>query len=83
MKNFIMALAAMLAVAGCTDPKRATKALEGMGYTNITITGYSVFGCSDSEAMRTGFVATDQRGNRVTGTFCSGVLFKGGVVRLN
>lgn len=74
---------ALMALAGCSDGPRATKALEGAGYTNVVTTGYAFFGCSEDDRVHTGFRATDQRGNQVTGTYCSGLLFKGGTIRLD
>lgn len=45
----------------------AARALEGQGFTNIQLTGYSWFSCGKDDATCTGFVATGPSGNTVTG----------------
>lgn len=52
-----------------------------MGFTNIQYTGYKWFGCSEDDFFHTGFVAVNPQGMQVTGTVCSGVLFKNSTVR--
>lgn len=70
-----------LVLTGCSDSGAATKALKGAGYTNIRITGYSWFSCSQDDTFSTGFVATGPTGERVTGAVCSGFLLKGSTIR--
>lgn len=74
---------AFLALTGCTDAPRAQKVLEGMGYTQVKAGGYAVFGCSKDDTVKTKFTAIDQRGQKVSGVFCSGLIFKGGTVRID
>ena len=72
---------AALALAGCTDADGAIRALEAAGYTDIHITGYRLFGCSDDDWVRTGFAATGADGKLVSGIVCSGLFFKGQTIR--
>lgn len=60
---YASALAVMLS---CTSPERATSVLETDGYTNIELTGYRAFGCSDSDGTCTGFKAM-KNGHHVEG----------------
>lgn len=81
----IGALAAMLltmALAGCTDTNGAKQALAQAGYTNVEITGYTFWGCSDRDTFHTGFKATGPNGHPVKGVVCSGI-FKGKTIRLD
>lgn len=80
MKKTIL-LAALLMVAGCSAPDTATKALVGAGYKDVEITGWKMFGCSDSDNYTTGFNATGPSGVRVSGVVCSGWL-KGATIRM-
>lgn len=74
----VVAFAATL--IGCTQPEEARKILEAQGLTNITITGYNAFACSEDDNYSTGFEATSVNGTRVKGTVCKGML-KGATVR--
>lgn len=86
MKNKVSALilAGLLALgaSGCTDTDKATTALQGAGYKDVQITGYRIFGCSDSDTFHTGFTATGPTGVRVSGVVCGGWL-KGSTIRLD
>lgn len=75
-------LIAALFLAGCTSSDKAVRAVEAMGMTEVTTTGYRVFGCSEDDNFHTGFEATNAKGQRVTGVVCSGIL-KGATVRLD
>lgn len=77
MKLFLLFL--LLFVAGCTQPDKATIALQRDGYTEIQITGYSWFGCGKDDDFSTGFIAK-KNGKQVTGVYCSG-WWKGGTIR--
>jgi len=77
--NAIICSAAIV-LAACTAPDTATRALEGAGYKDIRITGWAMYGCSDSDDFTTGFEATGPTGMRVTGVVCSGI-FKGATIR--
>ena len=70
-----------LAFFGCTDSKNAVSVLSSQGYTDIEITGYSLFGCSEDDVVRTGFNAKAPNGQRVEGVVCQGFLVKGATVR--
>lgn len=63
-----------LLLISCTDEPRASRVLEEAGYTDIQITGYAWFGCSDGDDYRTGFSAKGPTGKRTTGAVCCGVV---------
>jgi len=65
----------------CTNEDAARKALENQGFTNIQITGYEPFSCSDSDGTSTGFSATNPNGKNVSGAVCCGRLFKKCTIR--
>ena len=82
MKKLIFALVVAL-VAGCTAPKKATRLLESQGYTDVEITGYKFWGCSEDDRFHTGFRAKGVTGREVSGVVCSGLIFKGATVRFD
>lgn len=59
-------------LSSCTDEKVARELLEDEGYTNISITGYSYFGCGRGDTSHTAFSATSQKGHRRSGVLCCG-----------
>ena len=81
MKRIIIALAAVL-LSAYTDSDVARKSLAGAGYTDIEITGYAFFGCSEDDEFHTGFKAKGLNGAPVEGVVCSGWL-KGATIRLD
>lgn len=81
MMKFAALLLAALALAGCSDASTATRALQDAGYSDIQTTGYSFFSCGQDDTFATGFTATNPAGRRVSGTVCSGLLFKGATIR--
>jgi hypothetical protein len=81
MKGIISVLMVVV-LAGCSDAPTAKRALEGAGYTDITITGWNMFGCDKHDTFSTGFVAKGPTGVRVSGVVCSGLL-KGATIRTN
>lgn len=81
MKKFLIAALAVLSLSGCTDAENATRVLENAGYSDIYITGYKVFSCSEDDFQHTGFNAVGPTGKRVSGTVCSGVFFKNSTIR--
>lgn len=81
MNKIIIGLFAVI-LSGCTNSSSAIKALEGAGYTNIEITGFRFFGCSEDDSFRTGFSSTGPTGKPVTGVVCGGLL-KGSTIRLD
>lgn len=76
-----LAVLLLLALACCTNEDGAREALEGMGYTNITIEGYDPFSCAKSDDTCTKFEADGPTGKRVKGVVGCGFLFKGCTVR--
>lgn len=81
MKKLLLAAAACLLLAGCTDPQGAKEALGAAGYKDIRITGYSLFGCGKDDTYSTAFTATGQNGSPVSGVVCAGLFFKGSTIR--
>ena len=61
-----------------TDEKGATKALENQGFTadqgysQVTVGGYSLFGCDTVDATK--FTATKKDGSKVDGVVCKGLV---------
>ena len=79
MKKMLIVLMSF-GIMGCTSPEPSKKLLSSMGYTNIELTGYVVFGCGEHDVFRTGFTAKSPNGSSVDGVVCSG-WFKGSTVR--
>lgn len=79
--KYITCILFVVALSACTNADNATKVLSNAGYTNIQITGYNFFACSEDDKVHTGFTATAQNGNKVEGTVCSGLLFKNSTIR--
>lgn len=71
-----------LGLSGCTDAKNAERILTSQGYTDVQITGYDFFGCSEDDFQHTGFKAKSVNGSDISGTVCSGILFKNSTVRI-
>lgn len=83
MKKIVLVAAISIALlTRCTDDSGAKRAAEGMGFTNVEITGYRMWGCGRDDSFSTGFRAKNVRGETVTGIVCSGWL-KGSTVRLD
>lgn len=83
MKKLICIMAILVcSVVGCTNGDQAIRVLSDNGYSDIQITGYSPFACSDSDTFSTGFTAKSSNGKYVSGTVCSGFL-KGATIRFN
>lgn len=80
---FAIALCGLILLGGCTQPDGATKHLLDAGYTNVEITGYNFFACSEDDIAHTGFRATGPTGRQVSGTVCGGVFLKGATIRLD
>ena len=81
MKKTIAIAIMMLTLGGCTDPQGAKEALQSQGFSDINITGYKMFMCSENDVYSTGFVAKNVNGQTVKGSVCSGVFFKGSTIR--
>lgn len=80
MKKILIAALAFMMV-GCTDADNATRVLENAGFTDIQITGYKFFSCSEDDFQHTGFRAIGPAGKPVDGTVCSGILLKNSTIR--
>lgn len=81
INSSIAALVLAVSLVGCTDADNATKVLSSSGFTNIEITGYNWFGCSENDFQHTGFRAIGPTGQKVEGTVCSGLFFKDSTIR--
>lgn len=79
MNKLILILLVAVAI-GCTNPSQAREVLADEGYTDIEMTGYRFFGCSDDDEVRDGFRAR-RDGRVVEGVVCCGLLFKDCTVR--
>lgn len=77
----IAASVILFGMTGCTDSSEAKRVLENAGFTSVKITGWSPFSCSKDDFFRTGFTAIGPTGRSVSGTVCSGILFKGSTIR--
>ena len=78
----VLLVAVVMSLGGCTKPDASRRILEREGYTDIRITGYSWFGCSEDDFFSTGFEAK-KNGQYVEGTVCAGLFFKGATVRFD
>lgn len=81
MKKLLLTLT-LLVLTGCTNADKATSVLHKQGYTDIEITGYDFFACSEDDLYATGFEAKSVTGEFISGTVCSG-MFKGNTIRLD
>lgn len=77
---FAVLLAVIAGYTGNVSPAKAKGALHAQGIKNVTLTGYSFFGCDSREYYSTGFTGTGADGKPVSGVVCSGFL-KGVTVR--
>jgi hypothetical protein len=72
----IFAIATLVALAGCTDEKGATKALHDAGLKPVSVGGYAWFYCAvgrgSADAFATKFTAKNARGEAVRGAVCEG-----------
>ena len=80
MKHLLLIMTCLILIS-CTNEKDANKALESFGFTDIEMTGFKWFACSDSDFYHTGFTALNPQKNKVNGTVCSGLFFKNSTVR--
>lgn len=53
-KVFMIALVTMICGCTCTDPQGAKEALQSQGFSDIEITGYKMFMCSENDVYSTG-----------------------------
>lgn len=82
MKKLIL-LCMCLFIISCTNSENAFKFLSNEGYTEIEMTGYKWFSCSNDDCFRTGFKARNMNGKVVEGTVCEGLVFKGKTLRFD
>lgn len=83
MRSLIVFSIALVAlIAGCVNNSDATRILSQQGYTDIRMTGYQWWACSDDDFYHTGFVAKSPANVEVEGCVCSGLLFKNSTIRL-
>lgn len=82
IKKILVLLGVVLSVSSCTQEDDALRILRSQGFHNIQITGFRFFGCDEKDTFHTGFVATSQSGQRLSGVVCSGFL-KGSTVRFD
>lgn len=80
MKKMILIITVLL--VGCTNAEQSTRALEASGYKEISMNGYTLFGCDDKDTFRDSFTAKGANGKYVEGVVCSG-WFKGSTIRVN
>jgi hypothetical protein len=76
-------IAVLVALAGCTDEKGATKALHDAGLKPLSVGGYAWFYCAGGrggDAFATKFTAKNVRGETVTGAVCYGY-FRGTTIQ--
>jgi len=73
-------LVAAILLIGCTDEAGTRRALEGEGFTDISVNGYDAWSCGKDDTYATKFTATNARGKVVSGVVCCGD-FKGCTVR--
>ena len=78
--RIVLILAALL-LAACTSPESATRVLTSNGYTDVRMTGYNFFACSQDDVFHTGFEAKSPNGTPVKGTVCAGLIFKNSTIR--
>ena len=57
MKKVVISVIVGVAVlmSGCTKPEQSKRLLEANGLTDVKITGYNFFGCSEHDSFHTGF----------------------------
>ena len=79
---FGMIASIAIALSGCeaTD-NHAVEILEKQGFTNVSLDGYPLVGCSEDDFYNRNFTATSINGQQSKGVICKGML-KGYTVRL-
>ena len=84
MFRMLLICTLLLGLSSCmTSPEDANKALRALGFTDVQYTGYSFFSCGKGDWYHTGFTARNVNGELVSGTVCSGLLFKQSTVRFD
>jgi hypothetical protein len=84
MKKIIFIIIfALFTFSNCTsdnDFEKGKKQLIQQGYKGVENNGYSWFCCDEKDSFSTGFTAIDEKGGKINGCICSGVL-KGITIR--
>lgn len=80
MSKMTILLLYSVCLAGCTNEDRSKKALESMGFQEISLDGYAPLACSEDDVYATKFKARNPQGRPVEGTVCCGA-FKNCTVR--
>lgn len=83
MKKLLIAACLTLGLVACSDAPTAERVLRQNGYSDIKITGWSMFSCGKEDTFSTGFQATAPGGGTVDGAVCSSWLLKGATIRFN
>ena len=78
----IMCIVGVISAHGVSDPLKAERTLTNAGYTDIKVGGSSWFACG-GDWYNTTYVAKSPGGQSVTGTVCSGFLFKNSTIRFD
>lgn len=73
----------ILLFTACTQPDSTIRVVTDAGYTNVQTHGYSWLACSKDDTYATKFTAVNSSGKTVSGTVCSGLLFKGSTIRFD
>ena len=81
MIKIVIGMIIAIILSSCSNSNDAHIALNAMGFTDIKITGYKWFACSDDDWFHTGSVAKNPQAYTVNGVVCSGLLFKNSTVR--
>ena len=80
MKQLLAIICLCFLLVSCDGNATSTEILEEQGYTNVEITGYNLFACSEDDMYRLNFTATNPNGTPVKGVVCSAPL-KGYTIR--
>jgi hypothetical protein len=79
MRTLLIIIA--MTISACTNPDNATRILRENGYTDVRMTGYSWYACSEDDIYHSGFQAKSPLGSQVAGTVCEGLFFKNSTIR--
>ena len=80
MKTLIAIVLCAILLSSCSGASTSEILLEEQGYTNVEITGFNLFACSEDDLYRYNFTATNSNGKQVKGVVCSAPL-KGSTIR--
>jgi len=82
VKGFMILLVIVIGffgMCGVSCDSATVETLNKAGFTNAETTGWAPMSCGQ-DLLRTGFEATNAKGNRITGAVCCGV-FKNCTIR--